>query len=158
MRIKRTFTRQIANDPRYHSVKVAKLVNYVMRQGKKSVAQKQVYQTLESLEKVTNKKALEVFDEVVAKVAPQVEVRSRRIGGAAYQVPTPVRPQRGFALALRWLIQEAQKRPSTQYHTFAEKLVAEMTDALKDQGGAVERKNTAHRMAESNKAFAHFRW
>lgn len=158
MRIKRAFVRPVESDPRYQSTKIAKLVNYVMRAGKKSVAQKQVYKALENLEKVSGKKALEAFDEVVSKVSPQVEVRSRRIGGAAYQVPTPVRPQRGFALAIRWLIQESQKRPNAQYHTFAEKLVAEMTDALKDQGGAVERKNTAHRMAESNKAFAHFKW
>ncbi|HOZ03470.1 MAG TPA: 30S ribosomal protein S7 [Candidatus Woesebacteria bacterium] len=158
MRIKRTFTRKVQPDPRYNSTKIAKLVNSVMHDGKKSVAQKQVYQALESLEKTTGKKALEVFDEVVGRVSPQVEVRSRRIGGAAYQVPTPVRPQRAFALALRWLIQEARKRPNSQYQTFAQKLTAEMTDALKDQGGAVEHKNTAHRMAESNKAFAHFRW
>lgn len=158
MRTKRNYTRDITPDARYKSTKVAKLINCVMHDGKKSVAQKQVYQVLESLEKTTNKKALEIFDEVVAKVAPQVEVRSRRIGGAAYQVPTPVTPKRAFALAMRWLIEEARKRSSKEFHTFAEKLSAEMLDALKDQGGALEHKNTAHRMAESNKAFAHFRW
>lgn len=158
MRIKRNYTRSIKPDPRYNSVKVAKLVNCVMHAGKKSVAQKQVYQVLEDLEKNTKRKALEVLDEVIAKVSPQVEVRSRRIGGAAYQVPTPVSPKRSFALALRWLIEEARKRANGQYNTFAQKLSAEMQDALKDQGGAIEHKNTAHRMAESNKAFAHFRW
>jgi len=158
MRIKRTFSRQIDSDPRYQSLKIAKFINAVMLDGKKSVAQKQVYEALVKLEKLSGKKALEAFDEVVNKIAPQVEVRSRRIGGAAYQVPTPVRPQRAFSLAVRWLIQESRKRPNAQYHTFAEKLSAEMSDALKDQGGAVERKNTAHRMAEANKAFAHFRW
>jgi len=87
-----------------------------------------------------------------------MEVRSRRVGGAAYQVPMPVKPRRGFALALRWLVLEANKRSNKMYHTFGEKFAAEMLDALSGQGGAVNRKNTSHRMAEANKAFAHFRW
>jgi len=129
-----------------------------MREGKKTVAQKQVYMALELLEKKTKKEALVVFEEVLQSVMPQMEVRSRRIGGAAYQIPVPVKPRRGLSLTLRWIVEEANKRPNKQYHTFAEKLEAEMFDALNNQGGAIEKKNGSLRMAEANKAFAHFRW
>ena len=157
MRTKRATVRKIDPDGKYGSVKVSKLINYVMRDGKRSVAQKQVYNALEKLAEVSGKNSVEAFEDVIRAITPQMEVRSRR-GGAAYQVPMPVKPRRGFALALRWLVLEANKRPNKQYHTFAEKLVAEMLDALQEQGGAVNRKNTSHRMAEANKAFAHFRW
>lgn len=129
-----------------------------MQDGKKTVARKQVYAALDQVAKATKKEPVEVFEEVIKAVTPQMEVRSRRVGGAAYQVPMPVRSRRGFALALRWLVQEANKRSSKEYHTFGEKLAAEMLDALNNQGGAVARKETSHRMAEANKAFAHFRW
>lgn len=158
MRTKRASIRKISPDTKYGSTRVAKLINYVMRDGKRTVAQKQVYAALEALAKKTSKKPLEAFEEVIKAITPQMEVRSRRVGGASYQVPMPVRARRGFSLALRWLVMEANKRSSKQYHTFAEKLVAEMVDALEGQGGAVGRKNTSHRMAEANKAFAHFRW
>ncbi|MCB9801248.1 MAG: 30S ribosomal protein S7 [Pseudomonadales bacterium] len=158
MRTKRAQIRKINPDGKYGSVKIQKLINYVMIDGKKSVAQKQVYSALEKLAEATGKKSVEAFEDVIKAVTPQMEVRSRRVGGAAYQVPMPVKPRRGFALALRWLVLEANKRPSKMYHTFGEKLVAEMLDALQDQGGAINRKNTSHRMAEANKAFAHFRW
>ena len=158
MRTKRATVRKIDPDGKYGSVKVSKLINYVMRDGKRSVAQKQVYNALEKLAEVSGKNSVEAFEDVIRAITPQMEVRSRRVGGAAYQVPMPVQPRRGFALALRWLVLEANKRPNKQYHTFAEKLVAEMLDALQEQGGAVNRKNTSHRMAEANKAFAHFRW
>lgn len=158
MRTKRAEIRKTDPDGKYGSTKIAKLINYVMRDGKRSVAQKQVYGALEALAQTTGKDAVEAFEDVIRIITPQMEVRSRRVGGAAYQVPMPVRPRRGFAVALRWLVLEANKRPSKQYHTFAEKLSAEMIDALHDQGGAVNRRNTSHRMAEANKAFAHFRW
>ncbi|MBP9820113.1 30S ribosomal protein S7 [Candidatus Woesebacteria bacterium] len=158
MRTKRAPTRATQPDVRYSSVRVAKLINAVMKDGRKSVAQKQVYEALNVLAQQTKKDALESFEDVIRIVTPQMEVRSRRVGGAAYQVPMPVRPRRGYALALRWLIQEARKRSSKQYHTFAEKLSAEMLDALQNTGGAINRKLTSHRMAEANKAFAHFRW
>ena len=158
MRTKRATVRKIDPDGKYGSVKVSKLINYVMRDGKRSVAQKQVYNALEKLAEVSGKNSVEAVEDVIRAITPQMEVRSRRVGGAAYQVPMPVKPRRGFALALRWLVLEANKRPNKQYHTFAEKLVAEMLDALQEQGGAVNRKNTSHRMAEANKAFAHFRW
>ena len=158
MRTKKAHIRELAPDPKYNSVKVARLVNYVMKDGKRSVAQKQVYAALEAVAAQTKKQPIDIFEEVVDKVAPQMEVRSRRVGGASYQVPMPVRPRRAFSLAMRWLVQEANKRPNKQFHTFAEKLSAEMLDALQDQGGAINKRDTSHRMAEANKAFSHFRW
>lgn len=158
MRTKRASIRSIQPDLKYDSVEVARLINYAMKDGKKTVAQKHVYEALEKLAKQEGKKPLEVFSEVIESISPQMEVRSRRVGGAAYQVPMPVKPRRSFALALRWLVQEANKRPNKQHTTFGEKLYAEMADALQNQGGAINRKETSHRMAEANKAFAHFRW
>lgn len=158
MRTKTAQVRDIQPDTKYGSTRIAKLINYVMRDGKKSVAQKQVYAALEQLGEATGKKPLEAFEEVIRVLSPQMEVRSRRVGGAAYQVPMPVRPRRAFALTLRWIVLEANKRANKQYHTFGEKLAAEMLDILAGQGGAIARKETAHRMADANKAFAHFRW
>lgn len=158
MRSKTKANRPTVADPVYGSVKITKLVNYVMRDGKKTVAEKQVYAALTQLGEQLKKGPVEAFDEVIDALTPQMEVRSRRVGGAAYQVPMPVRPRRGFSLSIRWIVQEARKRSNSQYHTFAEKLVAEMLDILNNQGGAMQRKATSHRMAEANKAFAHFRW
>jgi small subunit ribosomal protein S7 len=129
-----------------------------MYDGKRTIAERQVYSALEILEAKSKKKALDAFGEVVEQVSPQMEVRSRRVGGAAYQVPMPVRPERALSLSIRWLVQEARKRPNSQYHSFGEKLAAEMLDALGGQGGSINRRQTAHRMADANKAFAHFRW
>jgi small subunit ribosomal protein S7 len=129
-----------------------------MRDGKKSVAQAQVYAALEMAADQTKKKVVDLLDEVLRTITPQMEVRSRRVGGAAYQVPMPVRGRRGFSLAIRWLVEEANKRSNKQYHSFAEKLVAEMMDSLNNEGGSINRRDASHRMAESNKAFAHFRW
>lgn len=158
MRSKQATIRTIAPDAQYGSTQVAQLINYTMRDGKKTVAQKQVYSALSQLQSQFKKEPTVILGDVIDAVAPQMEVRSRRVGGAAYQVPMPVRPSRAVALALRWLIQEARKRSNSQYHTFGEKLAAEITDALNNQGGAIARKQTAHRMADANKAFAHFRW
>jgi small subunit ribosomal protein S7 len=158
MRSRTKANRPTVADPVYGSVKITKLVNYVMRDGKKTVAEKQVYAALTQLSEQLKKGPVEAFDEVIDSLTPQMEVRSRRVGGAAYQVPMPVRPHRGFSLSIRWIVQEARKRSNSQYHTFAEKLVAEMLDILNNQGGAMQRKATSHRMAEANKAFAHFRW
>lgn len=150
--------RPIAADGKYSSTKVTKLINRSMKDGEKQVAVKQVYAALEILAKKMNRPALDVLEEVIANVTPAMEVRSRRVGGAAYQVPMPVRPHRGFSLAVRWLVEEARKRPNATYHTFGEKLAAEMMDALKNEGGAVAKKLAMHRTADANKAFAHFRW
>jgi len=101
---------------------------------------------------------VEVLEEALEKIKPKMEVRTRRVGGASYQVPMPVRDLRARSLSVRWLINEANKRANKQFHTFAEKLAAEILDALTEQGGAIEKRNTSHRMAEANKAFSHFRW
>lgn len=158
MRSKRPPMRQVEPDAKFGSVKVAKLINYAMHDGKKTAAQKQVYAALELVSAELKKDALELLDEVLNIITPQMEVRSRRVGGAAYQVPVPVKARRGSSLAVRWLVLEANKRSNKQYHTFAEKLAAEMIDALQEQGGSISRRDTSHRMAEANKAFAHFRW
>ena len=158
MRAKKAPVRTIQPDSKYSSSQVAKLINYVMVDGKKSVATTLVYRALEKVAKETNKKPLEVFEEVINLITPEMEVRSRRVGGAAYQVPMPVKSHRGFSLALRWLVQEANKLPNKQYRTFEDKLAAEMLLTLNNEGGALARKETAHKAAEANKAFAHFRW
>jgi small subunit ribosomal protein S7 len=158
MRAKKTPIRETKPDLKYNSVKITKLINGVMRDGKKTVAQKQVYDGLELAAKQLNKKPVEIVEEVLRTISPQMEVRSRRVGGAAYQVPMPVRGRRGVSLSIRWLVEEANKRSSKQYHSFAEKLAAEMIDAVNNAGGAVGKRDAAHRMAETNKAFAHFRW
>lgn len=145
-------------DLRYGSVAVAKLINRSMRDGKKSVAQKQIYGALDILSETLKRDAIEALDEVLRKVAPQMEVRSRRVGGASYQVPMPVRQDRAFSLAIRWIVTEANKRSNKTYHTYAEKLAAEMLDILNEEGGAYAKRAATHRMADANKAFAHFRW
>lgn len=158
MRTKKAKIREILPDPKYNSTAVASLINRSMKDGKKSVAQKQVYEALETISKQLNRKPAEVLDEVLQVIAPQMEVRSRRVGGASYQVPMPVRGKRASSLSIRWLVELSNKRPNKLHHSYAEKLVAEMLDALENRGGAVEKRNAAHRMAEANKAFAHFRW
>jgi len=158
MRSKRATIREVQPDLKYRSVKVARLINYVMLDGKKSIAQKQVYNALELLAEKTGQPALDVLDEALRNITPQMEVRSRRVGGAAYQVPMPVKGRRGTSLSMRWVVEEANKRSSKEFHSFGEKLAAELIDALGNQGGSIQRKDTSHRMAEANKAFAHFRW
>lgn len=150
--------RQVKPDQVFGSSLVVKLVNRTMKSGKKSVAQKQVYNALELIGKKTGKNPLELFQQAIENIKPQMEVRSRRVGGAAYQVPMPVRGERRESLAIRWLILAARARPNKEYHTFAEKLAAEIEDAATGTGGAVKKKEDTHRMAEANKAFAHFRW
>lgn len=153
------FTRRMPDpDPVYKSRVITKMINRAMYDGKKSVAQKQVYRALELLKDQTSDDPLKVLRVALDNLKPQMEVRARRIGGAAYQVPTPVRNERKESLAVRWLIQFANQRPNSQYHTFAEKLAAELSDAAKNEGLAIKKKETVHKMAEANKAFAHFRW
>lgn len=145
-------------DPVYDNVLVAKVINKIMYSGKKSIAQKHVYKALELLKKETKEDPVVSLRQAIDNAKPTMEVRSRRVGGAAYQVPMPVRGDRRESLAIRWIIDAARKRPNSQYHHFYEKLAAELTDALKNQGGAVDKKTQAHKVAESNKAFSHFRW
>jgi len=158
MRTKKAVVREIQADPKYNSVLVQKIINRSMMDGKKSVAQKQVYDALEIVAKESKAKAIEVLEEAIEKIKPQMEVRSRRVGGASYQVPMPVRGRRASSLAVRWLVTESNKRPNKQFHSYAEKLAAEILDAVKEEGGSIEKRNVSHRMAEANKAFSHFRW
>lgn len=158
MRTKKAKLRSVEPDKKYQSILVSKLINRAMRDGKKSVAQKQVYKALDTVADKLNKKPVEVLEEALKNITPQMEVRSRRVGGASYQVPVPVRTRRGTSLSIRWLVLESNKRSNKQYHTYGEKLAAEILDALENKGGAIEKKLTSHRMAESNKAFSHFRW
>lgn len=148
----------IKPDPVYQDLLVVKFINKIMRDGKKTIAQKHIYQTLEQLKQKTKNDPLVVLREAVNNVKPSMEVRSRRVGGAAYQVPMPVRGDRREALAIRWIIQSARNKPNSQYHHFYDKLTAELLDAHKNQGGAVEKKKQVHKTSEANKAFSHFRW
>jgi len=149
--------RLVEPDPVYRNRLVTKLINRAMRDGKKSVAQKQVYKAFEII-KGMGLDPIKVFAEAINNIKPSMEVRPRRIGGAAYQVPVAVRGSRKESLAIRWLIFGARNRPNSQYHTFAEKLVAEIIDASKGEGFAVKKRQDVERMAEANRAFAHFRW
>ena len=145
-------------DPIYNSRLVTRLVNRVMRAGKKTIAQKHVYQAFDLIKKKTKKEPLEIFTLALENIKPSMEVRPRRVGGAAYQIPIPVRGDRRESLAIRWLIQAARARPNKEYHHFFQKLAAEILDAASREGGAVKKKENIHRMAEANRAFAHFRW
>lgn len=158
MRSKPAIIRTVTPDPVYNSVMVAKLINRVMFDGKKTASAKQIYAAFDIIRDTTGQDPIKFFTETLDNIKPQMEVRARRIGGAAYQVPAPVRGPRKDALALRWLIDAARSRPNSEYHTFAAKLAAELIDASNNAGAAIKKKLDTHRMAEANKAFAHFRW
>ena len=150
-----TQKREVLADPMYNSIIVTKLVNNIMLDGKKGVAQKIVYGAFDRVAQTTGKDALEVFEEAMNNVMPQLEVKARRIGGATYQVPIEVRADRRQALGLRWLTMFARKRSE---RTMEERLANELMDAANNTGAAVKRKEEMHRMAEANKAFAHYRF
>ena len=155
-RRKITEKRTIEPDPRFNSVLVSKFTNGIMERGKKSVAQKIFYGAMDIIDnQVSDAKPIEVFDKAMEMVRPKVEVKSRRVGGATYQVPVEVRPERRNALAIRWIISFAKARPGK---TMSEKLAAELLDAYNERGGSVKKRDDTHRMAEANKAFAHYRW
>jgi small subunit ribosomal protein S7 len=147
--------REVLADPIYNSVIVTKLVNGVMYDGKKGVAQKIVYSAFDTVAEKTGKPALEVFTAALENVMPVLEVKARRVGGATYQVPIEVRPDRRQTLGLRWLINFSRNRSE---RTMAEKLAGEIIDASNNTGNAVKRREDQHKMAEANKAFAHYRW
>ena len=151
--------RVLEPDVLYHSEIVAKIINRSIIDGKKSAAQKGVYEALEVLKRETKSEDILVtLEQALDNIKPKVEVRPRRIGGAVYQVPTPVRGARQSSLALRWLITAARAKANKQYHSFAEKLVAELLSALNNEGAAVGKRVEIERMADANKAFAHLRW
>jgi len=155
----KTKKRLITPDPIYSSRLVAKLINRVMLNGKKQVAAKIVYGALELAQnKIKAENPLVILRQAIDNIKPLMEVRSRRVGGAVYQVPVPVKGDRKESLAIRWLIHTAKTKPNKEYHTFKDKLAAELIDAYNNEGGAIKKRNEAHKMAEANKAFAHFRW
>jgi len=147
--------RVILPDPKYNNILVAKFINGLMQRGKKSVAEKIFYSALDSIESKTKKSGLEVFEKAIENVKPILEVRSRRVGGATYQVPIEVRLNRKQALALRWIIAFAKARPGK---SMAEKLADELISASNKEGSSMKKREDTHKMAEANKAFAHFRW
>ena len=147
--------REILPDPKFGSVDLSKFMNVVMESGKKAVAERIIYGALEQIEKKANKDPLEIFLVAINNVKPMVEVKSRRVGGANYQVPVEVRPVRRMALAMRWLREAARKRSEK---SMGQRLAAEMLEASENRGGAVKKRDEVHRMADANKAFAHFRF
>lgn len=148
-------TRKLSPDPVYKSVMVHKLINKVLLCGKKSKAEKIVYNALDIAAEKTKKAPLEVLEQAVRNIMPHVEVKSRRVGGATYQVPVEVRTERKTTLALRWMVSFSRKRKGK---SMAEKLAAELVDAVNNTGLSVKKREDTHRMAEANKAFAHYRW
>lgn len=154
-RRRRAERRDIAPDPRYNNVEVSRFINKVMMSGKKTVAQHIVYTALEQAEREAHRPALEVFEQAIRNAMPVLEVRSRRVGGATYQVPTEVRPERRLALAMRWIITAARSRNGKP---MADRLAQELLEASRGQGTAVKRKEDLHKMAEANRAFVHYRW
>ena len=147
--------REVLPDPVYGTVVVTKLINQIMLDGKRGVAQQVCYNAFEMIAEKSGKEATEVFQQAMNNVMPQLEVKARRVGGATYQVPVEIRPERRQTLALRWIVDFSRKRGEK---TMAERLAAELMEAAGDAGNAVKRKEEMHRMAEANKAFAHYRW
>jgi small subunit ribosomal protein S7 len=154
-RRRRPEKREILPDPRFGDVTLTKFMNMVMEQGKKSVAESIVYTALDAIEARTRREPLGVFHDALANVRPGIEVRSRRVGGATYQVPVEVRPDRSQALAIRWLIGAARNRSE---NTMSARLSGELMDAANNRGTAVKKREDTHRMAEANRAFSHYRW
>jgi len=147
--------REVLPDPKYGSRLVAKFVNIMMIRGKKSTAERIMYDALATVEDKTKAEAIKAFKTAIDNVKPAVEVKSRRVGGSTYQVPVEVRPDRRTSLAMRWVITAARNRPE---RSMAEKLAAELLDAANNRGTAVKKREDTHKMAEANKAFAHYRW
>lgn len=155
-RRKKTYKREVIPDPVYKDIVVAKFINKMMYDGKKSTAQTLFYGALEELKtKVPGEEAIAVFKKALENIKPQLEVRSRRVGGATYQVPVDVRPSRRLALAMRWLVEYSRERGEKDY---AKRLAGELLDAYNNRGNAIKKREDVHRMAEANKAFSHYNW
>jgi len=155
MRKRRAEKRFIKPDPKYGELVVSRFINVLMREGKKSVARNIVYKAFDIIENRTKKPGIEIFKQAISNVSPLIEVRSRRVGGATYQVPTEVRPERRYALAMRWIKTYSELRGEK---TMSLKLAQELISASNNEGSAVKKKEDTHKMAEANKAFAHFKW
>lgn len=157
MRHKKVTKREAVPDQIFQNKLVSKFINRIMKDGKKSVAQKQFY-TMCKLLTLKNQNPMEVFEKALSLIAPKMEVKARRVGGASYQVPVEVRGDRRQSLAIRWIIEAAKKRSNREYHSFSEKLAAELLDAIENKGEAIKKRDTVLRMAEANRAFSHFKW
>ena len=155
MRKKRSTNRQILPDPKFNDPLVAEFINCVMKEGRKHVARRLVYDSISLIEEKTKNSGLEVFRKALHNARPLLEVRARRVGGATYQVPTEVRQSRSVALAIRWIINYASERKD---RSFSQKLAAELLAAASGEGSTIKKKEDVHKMAEANKAFAHYKW
>jgi small subunit ribosomal protein S7 len=142
-------------DPKYGSVILSKFINFIMYDGKKTTSEKIIYDALEKIKNKTKEDPIKIFDEAIGNIRPNLEVRSRRVGGATYQVPQEVKTKRSQTLALRWLLEASRKRKNK---TMSDKLFNELMDASQKKGSAIKKREDTHKMAESNKAFAHYRW
>jgi small subunit ribosomal protein S7 len=154
-RRKRATKRQVLPDPKYHSILVTKFINGLLRRGKRSIAENIFYQAIDIVNKKVNSEGITVFEKAMANVKPILEVRSRRVGGATYQVPVEIRSDRQQALAIRWIIGYAKSRSEK---TMAEKLAGEFAQASNNEGSSIKKREDVHKMAEANRAFAHFKW
>lgn len=158
MRSGKVIKRLIKPDPIYHSVMVARLINKVMVSGKKTIATVLVYKALENIKQQSKSEPLAILEKAMENITPKMEVRPRRVGGASYQVPMEVRGERKETLSVRWLILAARDRSNKQFHTFDQKLAAEIMDGANQAGGAFKKKEDMQKVAVANRAFAHFRW
>ena len=147
--------REILTDPKYHSLLVAKFVNSLMRKGKKSIAESILYRSLDLIGKKSDEEPLKIFEKAIENIKPVIEVKSRRVGGSTYQVPVEVKPGRRLSLSIRWAITYAKARSEK---TMEGKLAGELLDAANNRGAAIKKKEDTHKMADANKAFAHYRW
>lgn len=154
-RKKRDYKREVLPDPKFNDVVISKVVNFIMLGGKRSVAETAVYAALDVIGKKTSQESVEVFHKALNNIKPSVEVRSRRVGGATYQVPTEVASDRAQSLAIRWLVAAANSRGERK---ISERIANELLDAFGNKGSAIKKREDTHKMAEANKAFAHFRW
>jgi len=154
-RRKKNIKKEILEDPKYKNIIVSKFINILMLHGKKTIAEKILYSTLEKISTQKKQVPIKIFQDVLNNVKPKVEVKSRRIGGATYQVPNEVKADRAQALAIRWLVEAARKRSGK---SMQDKLYQEFLDAFDNKGGAVKKREDVHKMADANKAFAHYRW
>jgi len=154
-RRKKNIKKEILEDPKYMNIIVSKFINILMLHGKKTIAEKILYSTLEKISTQKKQVPIKIFQDVLNNVKPKVEVKSRRIGGATYQVPNEVKADRAQALAIRWLVEAARKRSGK---SMQDKLYQEFLDAFNNKGGAVKKREDVHKMADANKAFAHYRW
>ncbi|PAF46794.1 30S ribosomal protein S7 [Helicobacter sp. 12S02634-8] len=155
MRRRKAPVREVLGDPIYNNKVVTKFINKMMYDGKKSIAEKVIYAAFGKIEEKSGEKGIEIFEKALEKVKPLVEVRSRRVGGATYQVPVEVRPVRQQSLSIRWILEATRKRNE---RTMTDRLANELIDAANDKGAAFKKKEDVHKMAEANKAFAHYRW